>query len=166
MTATPVSMSEIQDFALEDTKVVIQSHIMAMFAPSILAPIILRFISTGQMLLIGLAAMVVAISIALLDQSYWGYWSALVFIGIGWNFCFVAGTGLLAQSYRPEESFSAQAVNEFAVFSTQAIMALLAGVIVFNYGWNALNLMAIPLIMFALMMLARWFFSEEKRVAD
>ena len=161
MTATPISMSEVQNFPLQDTKVVIQSHIMAMFAPSLFAPFILKYIDTAKMLLIGLAAMIVAITIALLDQSFWGYWGALIFIGFGWNFSFVAGTSLLAQSYTAEESFSAQAVNELTVFGTQAIMSLLAGVIVFNYGWNALNLFAIPLLLFALFMLARWYMKVE-----
>jgi MFS family permease len=164
MTATPVSMSEVQSFPLADTKTVIQSHIMAMFAPAIFAPLLLKYIDTAQMLLIGLGAMIVAISIALLDQSYWGYWSALVFIGFGWNFSFVAGTSLLAQSYTQEESFSAQAVNELTVFGTQAVMSLLAGVIVFNYGWNALNLFAIPLLIFALFMLGRWYVKTDHQV--
>jgi MFS family permease len=157
MTATPISMTELQGFSLGEAKVVIQSHIMAMFAPSILSPLLLRYINTGQMLMIGLGAMVLAITIALLDQSYWGYWCALACIGISWNFCFVAGTSLLAQSYQPEESYRAQAINELMVFGTQATMSLLAGVIVFNYGWNALNLIAIPLIIFALIMLTRWY---------
>lgn len=161
MTATPISMSEVQGFPLGDTKVVIQSHIMAMFAPSIFAPLLLKYINTAQMLLLGLSAMVIAITIALLDQGYWGYWSALVFLGLGWNFSFVAGTSLLAQSYTTEESFSAQAVNELTVFGTQAIMSLLAGVIVFNYGWNALNLFAIPLLILALFMLGRWYVKTD-----
>jgi predicted MFS family arabinose efflux permease len=165
MTATPVSMSEVQNFPLSDTKVVIQSHIMAMFAPSIFAPLLLKYINTAQMLLLGLVAMIVAITIALLDQSYWGYWGALIFIGFGWNFSFVAGTSLLAQSYAPEESFSAQAVNELAVFGTQAVMSLLAGVIVFNYGWNALNLFAIPLLAFALFMLGRWYLKTDRQIS-
>lgn len=165
MTATPISMSEIQKFPLSDTKVVIQSHIMAMFAPSIFAVFILKYIDTAKMLLIGLGAMILAITIALLDQSYWGYWTALVLIGLGWNFSFVAGTSLLAQSYTPEESFSAQAVNELSVFGTQAVMSLLAGVIVFNYGWNALNLFAIPLLIIALFMLGRWYVRQESGVS-
>jgi MFS family permease len=164
MTATPISMTEVQGFSLIEAKVVIQSHIMAMFAPSILSPLILRYINTGQMLLVGLVTMTLAITMALLNQSYWGYWLALVAIGISWNFCFVAGTSLLAQSYQQEESYRAQAINELAVFGTQASMSLLAGFILFYYGWIALNLLAIPLIILALLMLGRWYLlaPEEK----
>lgn len=156
MTGTPVSMSEIQTFPLEETKTVIQSHIMAMFLPSLFAAVLFRYLPLVVMILLGLSAMVLAISIALLDQSYWGYWFALVALGLGWNFLFAAGTGLLAQSYQPHERFHVQAVNELFVFSTQAVMSLMAGWIVFSYGWHALNLIAIPLLIFALLMLLRW----------
>ena len=156
MTATPVSMSELQDYPLAETKTVIQSHIMAMFLPSLFTPFILRHVSTMSMLMVGLAALIIAVSIALLDQSYWGYWSALVFLGLGWNLLFSGGTALLAQSYEPQDSFRVQAINEFCVFGIQAIMSLSAGWLVFSYGWHVLNLFSIPLLMFALLMLFRW----------
>jgi len=118
--------------------------------------------SLFTMLLLGLIVMSVAITIAILDQSYWVYWSALVCLGIGWNFLFVGGTTLLSQQYDKQESFTVQAMNDFCVFSTQAVMSLSAGWIVFNYGWFALNLIAVPLLIFALVMIARWYFSNHK----
>jgi MFS family permease len=162
MTATPVSMSEIKNYPLNDTKTVIQSHIMAMFLPSLFAPILFRLFSLFTMLLLGLIVMSVAITIAILDQSYWGYWGALVCLGTGWNFLFVGGTALLAQQYDKQESFTVQAMNDVCVFSTQAIMSLCAGWMVFNFGWLALNLIAVPLLMFALVLIARWYFFNVK----
>lgn len=162
MTATPVSMSEIQNYPLDDTKTVIQSHIMAMFIPSLFAPILFRVFSLFSMLLMGLVVMSVAVTIAILDQSYWGYWSALVCLGIGWNFLYVGGTALLALQYDQQESFTVQAMNDVCVFSTQAVMSLCAGWMVFNYGWFALNLIAVPLLMFALVLIARWYFLNIK----
>lgn len=162
MTATPVSMSEIQNYPLDDTKTVIQSHIMAMFIPSLFAPILFRVFSLFNMLLVGLVVMSMAVTIAILDQSYWGYWSALVCLGIGWNFLYVGGTTLLAQQYDKQESFTVQAMNDVCVFSTQAVMSLCAGWMVFNFGWFALNLIAVPLLMFALVLIARWYFFNLK----
>lgn len=156
MTATPVSMSKIELYPLSETKTVIQSHIMAMFLPSLFTPFILGFLTTFRILLIGISIFIVAISIAIFDQSYWGYWSALVCLGLGWNLMFVGGTTLLAQSYAAAERFKAQAVNEIIVFGGQAIMALSAGWLIFNVGWFGLNLVAIPLLMLALVILARW----------
>lgn len=168
MTATPVSMSEIQNYPLDDTKTVIQSHIMAMFLPSLFAPFLFRIFSLLSMLLAGLVVMSAAVSIAILDQGYWGYWSALVCLGVGWNFLFVAGTTLLTQQYTKHDSFTVQAMNDAAVFSTQAIMALCAGWMVFNFGWLALNLLSVPLLILALLLIARWYFSNltHKKAAN
>lgn len=163
MTATPVSMSEIQSYPLDETKTVIQSHIMAMFLPSLFAPILFKAFKLITMLIAGVVILVIAITIAILDQSYWGYWSALVCLGVGWNFMFVSGTTLLSQQYSDSESFTAQAVNDATVFSTQAIMSLCAGWMVFNFGWYALNLLAIPLLLLAVLAIARWYiFSLNK----
>jgi MFS family permease len=168
MTATPVSMSEIQNYPLDDTKTVIQSHIMAMFLPSLFAPFLFRIFSLLSMLLAGLVVMSAAVSIAILDQGYWGYWSALVCLGVGWNFLFVAGTTLLTQQYTKQDSFTVQAMNDAAVFSTQAVMALCAGWMVFNFGWLALNLLSVPLLILALLLIARWYFSSltHKKAAN
>jgi len=165
MTATPVNMSEVQNYPLEDTKSVIQSHIMAMFLPSLFAPILFRVFSLMTMLLTGMVVMSAAVTIAIFDQSFWGYWAALVCLGVGWNFMFVSGTTLLSQQYKAHESFTAQAVNDACVFSTQAIMSLCAGWMVFNFGWYALNLLAIPLLAIALVMVARWYLSTHKKTA-
>ena len=164
MTATPVSMTEILNFPLVETKTVIQSHIMAMFLPSLITPILLRFFPVAWILLMGIFAMTIAISIALLNQGYWGYWFALVFLGLGWNFLFVGGTTLLSQNYRVHEGFNVQAVNEVIVFSTQAFTSLIAGWLVFNYGWNTTNLLAIPLLMFALLMVMRLFLIKPVQI--
>ncbi len=165
MTATPVSMTEILDFPLIETKTVIQSHIMAMFLPSLITPLLLRFFPVVWVLLAGIIAMTIAISIALFNQGYWGYWFALVFLGLGWNFLFIGATTLLAKNYSVREGFNVQAVNEMIVFSTQAFTSLIAGWLVFNYGWNVTNLLAIPLLMFALLMLARLFLIKPADVS-
>jgi hypothetical protein len=166
MTATPVSMTEIQNFPLQETKTVIQSHIMAMFLPSLITPLLIRRLSISGVLLLGVLSMVLAISIAMFDQSYWGYWAALVLLGLGWNFLFVGGTILLMQSYQPQEGFRVQAVNEVLVFSTQAMMSLLAGWLVFSYGWFVVNLLAIPLLILTLIMLSRWYLANTKQLRD
>lgn len=156
MTATPVSMTELQNFEIAESKTVIQSHILAMFIPSLFSPFLFKMLGIRYMMIIGILAFVVAITVALSGQGYWYYWIALVFLGLGWNFLFVSGTGLLAQSYTSEESFKVQAANEGVIFSVQAIMSLLSGWLVFTYGWNSLNVLAICLLLVAIIMVARW----------
>ena len=59
---------------------------------------------------------------------------------------FISGTALLMSSYRPEEKFRAQGLNDFIVFSTQALGALSAGLILNILGWKLINLICIPFL--------------------
>jgi MFS family permease len=75
------------------------------------------------------------------------YWFALVMLGVGWNFLYIGGTTMLTLTYSMAERFKAQAVNEFSVFGTSAIASLLAGTVMYYYGWNTLVLVSIPLLL-------------------
>ena len=67
-------------------------------------------------------------------------------LGLGWNFLFLGGTTLLTRSYRPEERFQVQGVNDLLVFGFQAAASLLSGTALFGLGWKALNLLNLPLL--------------------
>lgn len=162
MTATPVSMTKISGFPLEESKVVIQSHILAMFLPSLFSPFLFKVLGIRNMMILGLVSLACAISVALSGQGYWHYWIALIFLGVGWNFLFVSGTGLLAQSYTSEESFKVQAVNDGMVFSSQAVMSLMSGWLVFEFGWNSLNIFALLMLIFSLLLIVRWVLSDKQ----
>lgn len=144
MTATPVSMHIMDGHALHHTKWVIQSHIVAMFLPSLITPWIIGKIGINKVILLGLAIFALCIFIALLGKELPHYWISLVLLGIGWNFLFIGGTSLLPQSYKPQERFKVQALNDFLVFGTQAIASLSAGFVVFQFGWNVVLISMIP----------------------
>lgn len=162
MTATPLSMTSFAGFDVSDTKVVIQSHIVAMFLPSLFAGLLIKLLGVRGLMLLGLAAFCMSITIAMFGPAYWAYWLALVLLGCGWNFLFLSGTALLPRAYREEERFKVQALNDFLVFSVQAVAALMAGWLVNRYGWYVLNLVAIPLMLLALLLIARWLWDERR----
>ena len=57
---------------------------------------------------------------------------------------------MLTYTYKPNERFKAQGINEFCVFGVSALGSLLAGTIMYLYGWYTLVLIPIPfLIMIA-----------------
>jgi MFS family permease len=138
MTATPVHMHVHEAYSLQDTKWVIQSHIFAMFFPSLFSGWLISKLGTSKIISLGLCAYVATILIALTGSEWLNYWSALVLLGIGWNFLFVGGTVLLARSYQPNERFKVQGLNEFLVFGCQATAALSAGVFLNLIGWRGL----------------------------
>jgi hypothetical protein len=74
------------------------------------------------------------------------YWYTLVLLGVGWNFLYVGGTTMLTLTYSMSERFKAQAVNEFSVFGTSALGSLLAGTVMYVYGWYTLVLVPLPLL--------------------
>ncbi len=156
MTATPVSMHVIDGHSLENTKWVIQSHILAMFVPSLIAALIISKLGTTRMMITGLGAYILCIGIAYMGHHIGNYWVSLVLLGIGWNFLFIGGTTLLPQSYQPSERFKVQAVNEFVVFGSQAIASLSAGWIVFTLGWERMLLFTLPIIFMQLIIIVKW----------
>jgi MFS family permease len=156
MTATPVSMHVMDGHSLSHTKWVIQSHIIAMFLPSIIAAWIVNKLGITRMMISGLVAYLICIAIAYSGHQLGNYWVSLILLGIGWNFLFIGGTTLLPQSYQPNERFKVQAFNEFIVFGTQAIAALSAGWIVYAVGWEMMLLFTLPIIFIQLFVVLRW----------
>ena len=148
MTATPVSMHLHHGHSLADTKWVIQSHIAAMFLPSLFTGWLFRLVGIRGLMTAGLACYALTIVIGLLDVSVVGFWGQLVMLGIGWNFLFISGTALLPTAYREGEQYRAQALNDSVVFSTQAVASLSAGWAVSAVSWQAVMLFCLaPLAM-------------------
>lgn len=156
MTATPVSMHVMDHHALNHTKWVIQSHIVAMYLPSIFTAWIVRKLGTNRMMISGLVAYLICIAIAYSGHYLGNYWVSLVLLGIGWNFLFIGGTTLLPKSYLPNERFKVQAFNEFVVFGSQAIASLSAGWIVYEVGWETMLLFTLPIIILQLVFVISW----------
>jgi len=161
MTATPMSMHVIDGFSLSQTKFVIQSHVIAMFLPSLFTPLIVKLIGLRKMMLIGIMSYFACIAIAYLGHEFNNYWISLVLLGIGWNFLFIGGTSLLPQSYNESEKFKVQSLNDFLIYGLQALASLSAGYFVFNYGWNKVLVSVIPIITLQLILLIWWTASKK-----
>ncbi|MCI0518967.1 MAG: MFS transporter [Chloroflexi bacterium] len=159
MTATPVELHRIHTYSLDETAWVIQSHIIAMFLPSLFTGLLMERLGVWRVLAAGLACMFATVGIGLVSRELMHYWWALVLLGVGWNFLFVGATVLLTRSYQPAERFKAQAANEFAVFAAQALASLSAGAVIFQANWEMLNLINIP---FLLLVAAALWWAQKK----
>ena len=156
MTATPVSMHLMDGFSLENTKFVLQSHVIAMFLPSLFTAMIVKYLGLSRMMILGVILLLISVTIAYLDNSLNSYWCSLILLGLGWNFLFIGGTNLLPRSYNENEKFKVQSINDFVIFGFQAFAALSAGWFVFNYSWEVTMLSVIPLLTFQLLLLLWW----------
>jgi MFS family permease len=138
-----------------DTAWVIQSHLLAMYGPSLVSGRLIGRIGARSGMTAGVVLMAACVAISSSGRELMHYWWGLVLLGVGWNLAFVAGTALLTTTYRPAERFRAQAVNEFSVFGSQALASLLAGPAMHALGWRTLNIAAlVPLVVFAAALLA------------
>ena len=147
MTATPLSMHVNDGYTLEETSSVIRAHVLAMYVPSLFAGFLIEKVGVTRLMMSGTAGLLVASIIGLQGHALMHYWWALVLLGVGWNFLYVGGTTLLTYSYSMAERFRAQAVNEFLVFGTSASASLLAGTVMFYFGWTTLMLVPIPVLL-------------------
>jgi len=146
MTATPLSMHMIEHHDLGTTKWVVQSHILAMYVPSLFAAILIRWFGLIKIMWAGCLCYVAVIAFALSGKEVMHYWWTMVLLGVGWNFLFLAGTLSLPKSYQQHERLKVQSVNDFTIFVIQAMASLFAGTILFSQGWSTLISVAIPLV--------------------
>lgn len=147
MTATPLSMHVDDGYSIEETADVIRAHVLGMYVPSLFSGLLIERLGTVRMMSVGAVALLMAAAIGLQGQTIMHYWFALVLLGVGWNFLYVGGTTMLTLTYAMAERFKAQAVNEFCVFGTSATASLLAGTVMYYYGWYTLVLVPIPMLL-------------------
>lgn len=154
MTGTPISMHNHQGHSLADTKWVIQSHIAAMFLPSLVTPLLFRWFRIQGLMVAGIVCYSLMIFIGMMDSTVMGYWYQLIALGVGWNFLFVSGTALLPSTHLPGEQYKAQSFNDMTVFSFQAVASLTAGWAINITSWqNILLVCLVPMILLTLVLI-------------
>ena len=154
MTATPLAMHH-HDYAFPDIAVVIQWHVLGMFVPSFFTGHLIKKHGLKPIILLGCALLIISALINLFGQSYVHFFTSLVLLGIGWNFTFIGATQLVSLTYRPQEKGKVQGMNDFMVFTTAAIASLFAGQTVETIGWMWVNLISLPLIVVAMLLIAK-----------
>ena len=157
MTATPVHLNNLGNYSLDQTALIIQSHIVAMYLPSLITGFLVERLGLVRIMIAGSLLLLTTTIIAIVSREFAHYWVALVLLGLGWNLLFVGGTVLLTYTYRPEERFKTQASNDFIVFAVQASASLSAGSVLYFSSWDRLNLisMGIVLVAFVLVLVRR-----------
>ncbi|MCC6948598.1 MAG: MFS transporter [Bradyrhizobiaceae bacterium] len=145
MTATPLAM-QAHHHGIGDTAFVIQWHVLGMFLPSFFTGNLIARFGAPQIMLVGIALLLGHVAIALSGVEFLHFASALILLGVGWNFTYLGGTSLLTETYRPSEKAWVQGVNDFTVFTTVVLGSFSSGVLLHLFGWTGVNLLALPLL--------------------
>jgi len=153
MTATPLAMIGC-GFDFTKAAGVIEWHVLGMFVPAFFTGSLIEKFGSRMMILAGGVLFVVSIAINIHGVSIWHFRAALVVLGVGWNFMFIAATGLFSQSYQAQNKAKAQAFNEFVVFGCVTVTALLSGWLESTVGWQNLNVYVLPFVLAVILLFA------------
>jgi MFS family permease len=139
MVITSLHMAH-HDHGLSRISLVISLHVLGMYAFSTVAGRIADARGRGTLIAIGGALLFVAglgaaPSIAVLPLA-----AALFLLGLGWNFCYVGGSTLLADRLRPGERGRVQGLNDALLTGLAGLSSALSGVVFSQAGYAAMGI--------------------------
>jgi MFS family permease len=143
MTATPLAMMHHQH-DLPTTTTVIQLHVLGMFLPSFFTGSLIARFGVLRIMLAGIGLFAGHVALSLTGTGFGSFASALMLLGVGWNFLYVGGTALLTTTYTPAEKGRAQAINDMTIFIVGLASSFSAGALLQIFGWQALNMLLLP----------------------
>lgn len=123
---------------LTDISIVISSHTFGMFAFSILSGRLADRWGRGPVILTGSATLILSCIAATISPDVLPLCVALFLLGLGWNFCYVGGSTLLADQLSPLERARTQVTNDLLVGLASAIGSLSSGFIFAALGYNVM----------------------------
>lgn len=150
--------------ARPDIYSVISAHTFGMYAPSLFSGWLLDKIGRGRMILIGSFTLLLACIAAPLSPNVLPLGVALFLLGLGWNFCFVGGSTLLADQLSPLERSRTQGANDFLVGLASSIISLSSGFIFNATSYTVMAVIAGMLSLAPLGMAIMWMSREGKHV--
>jgi len=139
------------DHSLMDLSLVISSHTLGMYAFSVVSGRLSDRWGRHRVILAGSFTLVVACLAATLTPDVLPLAMALFLLGLGWNFCYVGGSTLLADQLTPAERARSQGFNDLMVGLASAAGSLASG-LVFDavgfvwMGWAGAALALVPLL--------------------
>lgn len=156
MAATPLAM-QVCGLSFENTALVLQWHVIGMFAPGFFTGHLIKRFGTLQIMAVGAVLNFVCILIALSGiELHQFLWSSFL-LGVGWNFLFTGSTTLSLSTYGPAEKDKAQAALNFCIFGTMAVTSFASGALVTTQGWTWLNEGSFaPVVIMSLALLWLW----------
>ena len=148
MTATPIAMLH-HDHALGEAALVIQLHVLGMFLPSFVTGSLIARFGVLRIMQAGVGLLAGHVLLTLTGTAFSSFASALILLGVGWNFLYIGGTTLLTSTYTPAERGRARGANDMTIFVVGLASALAAGPMLEAFGWQLANLLLLPWLGFA-----------------
>ncbi len=150
--------------SLAAISVVYSAHTFGMYAPSIASGWLADRLGRRPVIVVGALLLVAACLVSPLSTATYALTIGLFLLGLGWNFCFVAGSALLSDRLTLAEKGRAQGVNELSMGLVSAAATLGAGVLFAGAGYTAIGVVGAVATLVILFVLA-WYHRPRFREA-
>lgn len=158
MVITPLHMDHV-GHGTGAISLVILAHQMGMFGLSWATGGLIDRFGSAAMVIAGAAILVVASLLSPLVLSTAGLAGALFLLGLGWNFCFVAASALLAGGLAPADRSRVQGMSDTWSSAAAALGSLSSGLL-FAYG--RMTLVSAVGLALSLALIAAWFLFRQR----
>lgn len=155
MVITSLHMRDHQH-GLPSISAVISSHTFGMYAFSILSGRLADRWGRGMVILLGSFTLVLSCLAATISPAVLPLGVALFLLGLGWNFCYVGGSTLLADQLSPLERARTQGFNDLLVGLASALGSLQSGFIFASLGYNMMAYISGAFALIPLVVTAVW----------
>jgi MFS family permease len=142
---------------LGEISIVISAHTFGMFAFSIFSGQLADRWGRGPVIIVGAATLFLACVAATVSPEVLPLGVALFLLGLGWNFCYVGGSTLLADQLSPEERAKSQGLNDLLVGLASAAGSLSSGLIFAALGFSIMAYVGAVLALVPLVVASTWY---------
>jgi MFS family permease len=136
--------------------VVISSHVFGMYAFSIFSGRLADRWGRGPVILIGAVTLILACLSAPLSPDVLPISVALFLLGLGWNFCYVGGSSLLADQLSPAERAKTQGFNDLLIGLVSAAGSFGSGIVFAAVGYGVMGVIGAAAALVPLGLTLRW----------
>jgi MFS family permease len=161
MVITSLYMEDMKH-GLGDVSLVFSAHTIGMYAFSLLSGRLIDRWGRRPVILLGAGVLLLACLTAPLTGDTIPLAVSLLLLGLGWNFCFVAGSTLLADQLSPAERGRTQGFNDLVVGLASAVASFGSGLVSARFGYAGVGLAGAALSLFPFLFVARWVRAQRR----
>jgi MFS family permease len=143
---------------------VFSSHTFGMYAFSIFSGQLADRWGRGPVILVGASGLILACILAPISTNLAPLAFSLFLLGLGWNFCYVGGSSLLADQLNHLERAKTQGFNDLLIGLASALGSFISGLIFAASGFGVVGLVGVGLAIIPLG-LTLWWQMGQRRLA-
>jgi MFS family permease len=161
MVITSLYMEDMHH-GLGDISVVFSAHTIGMYGFSLVSGWLIDRWGRRQVILLGATVLFLACITAPLTGDTFPIAISLLLLGLGWNFCFVAGSTLLADQLTPAERGRTQGFNDLMVGLASAMSSFGSGLVSARFGYGGVGMVGAVLTVVPFLFVFRWLRMERR----